>query len=70
MKTPTRRRDIYSGSKACCEILVNSYSKSFYSKNKCKIATRELEIFGWLGLTKDRIVKDCLKLLHQIKLYF
>ena len=25
--------DIYSGSKACCEILVNSYRKSFFQKS-------------------------------------
>ena len=32
--------DIYSSSKAACEILTESYIKSFYSKlNNCKIAT-------------------------------
>ena len=31
--------DIYSGSKASCETITNSYKKSFFSKHKCKIAT-------------------------------
>ena len=31
---------MYSGSKACCEILTNSYRKSFFSKLKCNIATK------------------------------
>ena len=35
--------DIYSGSKACCEILINSYKKSFFQKN-VKLLVFELEI--------------------------
>jgi len=63
--------DIYSGSKACCEILVNSYSKSFYSKNKCKIATvRAGNCFGGGDWTKDRIVKDCLETFTSNKTLF
>ena len=30
--------DIYSSSKACCEILTESFVKSFIDNNKCKIA--------------------------------
>ena len=54
--------DIYSGSKACCEILVNSYKKSFYQNSKCNIATvRAGNCFGGGDWTKDRIVKDALE---------
>ncbi len=53
--------DIYSASKAACEILTESYVKSFYQKNKiCKIATvRSGNCIGGGDWTKDRIVKDC-----------
>lgn len=54
--------DIYSGSKACCEILVNSYRKSFFSNSNCNIATvRAGNCFGGGDWTKDRIVKDVLE---------
>ena len=53
--------DVYSGSKAACEILTQSYIKSFYSKkNHCKIATaRSGNCIGGGDWTKDRIIKDC-----------
>ena len=54
--------DIYSGSKASCEIIVNSYRKSFFQKSNCKIATvRAGNCFGGGDWTKDRIVKDALE---------
>ena len=54
--------DVYSGSKACCEILVNSYKKSFFNDSKCNIATvRAGNCFGGGDWTKDRIVKDALE---------
>jgi len=54
--------DIYSGSKACCEILANSYKKSFFKNSKCNIATvRAGNCFGGGDWTKDRIVKDSLE---------
>lgn len=54
--------DIYSGSKACCEILVNSYRKSFFQKSQCRIATaRAGNCFGGGDWTEDRIVKDALE---------
>ena len=55
-------QDIYSASKASCEILTESYLKSFYlSKGtKCNIATvRSGNCIGGGDWTKDRIVKDC-----------
>lgn len=60
--------DIYSGSKACCEILVHSYRKSFFQKTKCKIATvRAGNCFGGGDWTEDRIVKDCLEKFYDNK---
>ena len=53
--------DIYSGSKACCEIITNSYNKSFFLKKNCNIATvRAGNCIGGGDWTKDRIVKDAL----------
>ncbi len=52
--------DIYSGSKASCEVLAHSYLNSFFKKNKCNIATvRSGNCIGGGDWTKDRIVKDC-----------
>ena len=60
--------DVYSGSKACCEILTNSYNKSFFSRKNCKIATvRAGNCFGGGDWTKDRIVKDALESFYQNK---
>ncbi len=60
--------DIYSGSKACCEILSNSYNKSFYTNKNCNIATvRAGNCFGGGDWTKDRIVKDSLESFFQNK---
>lgn len=61
--------DVYSGSKACCEILSNSYSRSFFQKkNSCKIATvRAGNCFGGGDWTEDRIVKDCLENFYDNK---
>ena len=60
--------DIYSGSKACCEILINSYKKSFFSKKKCKIASvRAGNCFGGGDWTKDRIAKDSLESFYNNK---
>jgi CDP-glucose 4,6-dehydratase len=60
--------DIYSGSKACCEILTNSYYKSFFSTKNINIATvRAGNCFGGGDFTKDRIVKDCLESFFQNK---
>ena len=55
--------DIYSSSKAVCEILTASYIKSFYLKlNNCKIATaRSGNCIGGGDWTKDRIIKDCVE---------
>jgi len=55
--------DIYSGSKAACEIVSHSYSQSFFKQSKCNIATvRSGNCIGGGDWTKDRIVKDCAEL--------
>ena len=60
--------DIYSGSKACCEILINSYKKSFFLGKKCKIASvRAGNCFGGGDWTEDRIVKDSLESFYNNK---
>ena len=54
--------DIYSSSKAACEILTESYIKSFFSKSNCNIATvRSGNCIGGGDWTKDRIIKDCVE---------
>jgi len=52
--------DIYSGSKASCEVLTHSYLNSFFQNSNCKIATvRSGNCIGGGDWTKDRIIKDC-----------
>lgn len=52
--------DIYSGSKAACEIITHSYIHSFFKKLKCNVATvRSGNCIGGGDWTKDRIIKDC-----------
>ena len=61
--------DVYSGSKACCEIIAHSYNKSFFSNTRCNIATvRAGNCFGGGDWTKDRIVKDSLESFSQNKI--
>jgi CDP-glucose 4,6-dehydratase len=63
--------DVYSGSKACFEILTNSYRKSFFTKNDCRIATvRAGNCFGGGDWTKDRIVKDALESFYDNKILY
>tara|TARA_B100000700_G_C14888388_1_gene781507 strand:+ start:81 stop:1157 length:1077 start_codon:yes stop_codon:yes gene_type:complete len=54
--------DIYSSSKAACEILSESYVQSFFSKSRCNVATvRSGNCIGGGDWTKDRIIKDCVE---------
>ena len=70
--SPLGGHDLYSASKACCEILTNSYSKSFYDRKKrCNIATvRSGNCIGGGDWTKDRIVKDCAESFYKNKNLF
>ena len=52
--------DIYSGSKAACEIISESYVHSFFKNTKINIATvRSGNCIGGGDWTKYRILKDC-----------
>lgn len=52
--------DVYSGSKASCEVITHSYINSFFKNSHCKIATvRSGNCIGGGDWTKDRIIKDC-----------
>tara|TARA_B100001093_G_scaffold496161_1_gene541466 strand:- start:3785 stop:4876 length:1092 start_codon:yes stop_codon:yes gene_type:complete len=54
--------DLYSSSKAACDILADSYIKSFYKDSKCNIGiARSGNCIGGGDWTKDRIVKDCVE---------
>lgn len=59
--------DPYSASKACAEIAVNSYIKSFFSKaGSPKIATaRAGNVIGGGDWAVDRIVPDCVRAFSQ-----
>ena len=52
--------DLYSSSKAACDIIAESYTKSFFSNRNCGIAiVRSGNCIGGGDWTKDRIVKEC-----------
>ena len=54
--------DLYSSSKACCEIITESFNNSFIGKKNCRIATvRSGNCIGGGDWTEDRIVKDCVE---------
>ena len=51
-----------SSSKAACDILAESYIKSFYKGAKCNVGiARSGNCIGGGDWTKDRIVKDCVE---------
>ena len=51
--------DPYSASKACAELIVNSYQKSFTDKNSLNIATvRAGNVIGGGDWSKDRLIPD------------
>tara|TARA_B100000674_G_C37832130_1_gene911044 strand:+ start:171 stop:1226 length:1056 start_codon:yes stop_codon:yes gene_type:complete len=53
--------DPYSGSKACAEIIANTYYKSFFSKKNIGIATaRAGNVIGGGDWSKDRLIPDCI----------
>jgi CDP-glucose 4,6-dehydratase len=54
--------DPYSSSKACAEILVNSYRKTFFNNSKLNIATaRSGNIIGGGDLNQNRLLPDIFK---------
>lgn len=55
-------KDPYSASKACAEIAISSYARSFLLKQGKKIATtRAGNVIGGGDWAKDRIVPDCMR---------
>jgi CDP-glucose 4,6-dehydratase len=57
--------DPYSASKACAELVIHSYSHSFFKENKTKlISVRAGNILGGGDWSKDRIVVDAI---HSIQ---
>jgi CDP-glucose 4,6-dehydratase len=63
--------DPYSASKASCEILINSYIKSFFNDNKKGIASvRAGNVIGGGDWSRNRIIPDCARsILAKKKLY-
>ena len=65
--------DMYSSSKACAEILIDSYRNSFlnvkdYDKHGKAIASvRAGNVIGGGDWSKDRLVPDCIKAIRQDK---
>ncbi len=54
--------DPYSSSKACTELLVNSYRKSFFQDSNVAIATvRAGNVIGGGDWARDRILPDCIR---------
>jgi len=62
--------DPYSGSKACAEIIVNTYFHSFIKEKKdCGIATaRAGNVIGGGDWSKDRLIPDAIKSLNNKKM--
>jgi len=54
--------DPYSASKACAELLINSYIKSFFKSGKIKISSvRAGNVIGGGDWSKNRLIPDCVK---------
>ncbi|WP_072696973.1 CDP-glucose 4,6-dehydratase [Desulfovibrio litoralis] len=53
--------DPYSASKACAEIIIHSYIKSFFSKSPKAVSVRAGNVIGGGDWGVDRIVPDCAK---------
>ncbi len=59
---PLGGKDPYSASKACAEIAISSYARSFLISQKKRIAsTRAGNVIGGGDWAKDRIVPDCVR---------
>ena len=58
---PLGGSDPYSSSKACQELITESYRQSFFSEGKTIIATvRAGNVIGGGDWNKDRIIPDCI----------
>lgn len=62
--------DPYSGSKACAELVVNSYINSFLKKKKIFVASvRAGNVIGGGDFSKDRIIPDYFRSFKQKKIF-
>ena len=63
-------KDIYSSSKACCEILIKSYRDTYYkhTRQKSIVSVRAGNVIGGGDFNKYRIIPDFYKALSQKKL--
>jgi len=60
--------DPYSSSKACAEIIIDSYRKSFFQQQNIPIATaRAGNVIGGGDWSMDRIIPDCVKAIVENK---
>ncbi len=61
--------DPYSGSKACAEIIANTYYQSFFkNKKKCGLATvRAGNVIGGGDWSENRLIPDCIKSINSNK---
>ena len=61
--------DPYSSSKACAELIVHSYIKSFFKKNKKKIVmtARAGNVIGGGDYSKNRIIPDYIECMNKKK---
>ncbi len=63
--------DPYSSSKACCELLIASYRKSFFNEESYKThgkavaSVRAGNVIGGGDWSKDRIIPDCIRALRK-----
>lgn len=58
--------DVYSSSKACAELLISAYRRSFFKKNGQYIASaRAGNVIGGGDWSADRIIPDCVRALQQ-----
>lgn len=58
--------DPYSASKACAEIIINSYRNSFFNnQNKLVASARAGNIIGGGDFGEDRLIPDCINALNQ-----
>jgi CDP-glucose 4,6-dehydratase len=61
---PLGGRDPYSASKACAELVISSYRRSFLQKAGVRVASaRAGNVLGGGDWAKDRIVPDCVRAL-------
>lgn len=61
-------KDPYSSSKAVCELLIKSYTKSFFQNTNIKVASvRAGNVIGGGDWSKDRLIPDIIRYLFEKK---